>query len=1774
MLRMAAQKSSRMENCKQFLEEISQFILNKMPAADYSSLFNDFVESEFFLIDGDSLLVSCVCEESLRWGQSLHFFYLVERYLSDIINKGGQFAIIFFQDAEYAYFNFPELLFLRTALILHLQKNTAIDVWTKFSGCLSDEWSDFLEENCPYFLIVADEGLNSWQTHLFNFLVIQSWAQKVNAVLFSGQESDILRLYAYFMQSTYETWMFFKEREHTIMNVYKILLRRLVKYRDLALAPLFGELKVNDLMEKARETISLLKQLWPEGSDIRRVLCVTSCSLSLEMYHCLLENRKRSVSEQTPDTHKAKGSCLTLQDVEDFCKLHCLSVAFLLNLPLSQRARSRFITSDWSKGVMAIFEMKSWCEYFILSNVHMFEFWNLNLLHLSDLSDEPLLKNIAFYYENENEKGLHLNVGNVIMKDYEHLWNTVSKLVRKFEVGKPFPVRTTKLHFLTKNPSSIKDSSQEEMPSLGFIPVSSHLVDAFVGDILKDLPFLKSDDPVITSLVKQKDFDELVHWHSHKPLSDDYDRSRSNFFDHQKDPYALKQLQKFHVFQRFYGNSLESVSSKLITTQDAKTKKISKDTKNKKAHETKAEIIVRENKKRLLAKEEQKEEQKWSALSFSVEEEMKKNLKSGIKQLEDFLTSCKSNSVKIQVEKLGLTACLKTWKEHCQAQGKSRKDFSIAVEMMKRIHSLMDRYSEFLQEADWILIVQCLKYLGFNELANSLHPIQDAVNESKEKKKSKYSVGIGPARFQLQYMGPYLIREERKDPDPRVQDFIPDTWQRELLDVVDNYESAVIVAPTSSGKTYASYYCMEKVLKESDEGVIVYVAPTKALVNQVAATIEHRYNKVLPAGQALCGIFTREYRHDALNCQVLVTVPACLEILLLAPHRQSWVKRIRYVIFDEVHCLGGEIGAEIWEHLLVMIRCPFLALSATISNPQHLTEWLQSVKRYWQKEDSTMEKSTVSKRNAGAHSSFHKGHWQIKQSYKVRLVLYGERYNDLEKYLCSVRQDDVCFDHFHPCAALTTEHIEKYGFPSDLAFSPRESIQLYDTMLEAWKSWPQAQNLCPDNYIHFKDKVVIKKFDARKYEESLKAELTNWIKNGEEEKAKIVLRKLCPDLHEQPGRMLKFFPCLVEKLRKMDKLPALFFLFRLDDVECCAKKSQEFLEEKQKEKRPPEADKEALVMASKLRKVKKSLEKQKTIFRSGVTEDTAEKVFTFLKDKQENEWTPEANKEAQVMSSKLRKVKKSLEKQTITDEKSQKPSRRLDQHILHEAEYNCLVKSLEKNLEIPQDCTYADQKAIDNETLQKVFARVRFERKGSTLKELAQRGIGYHHSSMSAKEKQLVEILFRRGFIRVVTATGTLALGVNMPCKSVVFAQNSVYLDALNYRQMSGRAGRRGQDVLGDVYFFNIPLHKIGKLIKSKVPELRGQFPLNITLILRLMLLASRADDVEDGKAKALSVLKHSLLSYKQPRTADVLKLYFLFSLQLLVKEGYIDREGNPTGFAGLVTHLHYHEPANLVFVSFLVKGLFHNLCQPTQKGSHHFSEDVMEKLVLVLANLFGRHYLPAKFQDANIKFCQSKVFLDELPDDFSAALHEYNAQVTKDFACFLQIVSRLADMKQEHELPLSKIKFTGTECKDSPLVSHLMNCMEGRVAVSPFVCLSGNFDDDLLRPGVSNNATLQTIGINHKRAPVLWPQKYDSQGRKMTLNAYALDFYKHGSLIGLVQDNRIHEGAAYRILKDFYLTIKAISVSLRELCENEEDNVVLAFEQLSQSFYEKFSKI
>jgi superfamily II RNA helicase len=90
--------------------------------------------------------------------------------------------------------------------------------------------------------------------------------------------------------------------------------------------------------------------------------------------------------------------------------------------------------------------------------------------------------------------------------------------------------------------------------------------------------------------------------------------------------------------------------------------------------------------------------------------------------------------------------------------------------------------------------------------------------------------------------------------------------------------------------------------------------------------------------------------------------------------------------------------------------------------------------------------------------------------------------------------------------------------------------------------------------------------------------------------------------------------------------------------------------------------------------------------------------------------------------------------------------------------------------------------------------------------ELMRRGIAYHHSGLIPILKEIVEIMFGKGLVKVLYATETFAVGVNMPTKTVVFGElekfddkGRRYLRTDEYLQMSGRAGRRGLDKVGTV---------------------------------------------------------------------------------------------------------------------------------------------------------------------------------------------------------------------------------------------------------------------------------------------------------------------------------------------------------------------------------------
>lgn len=129
------------------------------------------------------------------------------------------------------------------------------------------------------------------------------------------------------------------------------------------------------------------------------------------------------------------------------------------------------------------------------------------------------------------------------------------------------------------------------------------------------------------------------------------------------------------------------------------------------------------------------------------------------------------------------------------------------------------------------------------------------------------------------------------------------------------------------------------------------------------------------------------------------------------------------------------------------------------------------------------------------------------------------------------------------------------------------------------------------------------------------------------------------------------------------------------------------------------------------------------------------------------------------------------------------------------------------------------------------------------------RGIGVHHAGLLQLLKELVEILFSDGYLKVVFATSTFAIGLNLPARCVVFTQMRKFngteqatIEASEYLQMAGRAGRRGKDdrgfsiICADPDLGSIPSNtELLDLLDSKGVELASQLKINYRTCLNVL---------------------------------------------------------------------------------------------------------------------------------------------------------------------------------------------------------------------------------------------------------------------------------------------------------------------------------------------------
>jgi antiviral helicase SKI2 len=136
----------------------------------------------------------------------------------------------------------------------------------------------------------------------------------------------------------------------------------------------------------------------------------------------------------------------------------------------------------------------------------------------------------------------------------------------------------------------------------------------------------------------------------------------------------------------------------------------------------------------------------------------------------------------------------------------------------------------------------------------------------------------------------------------------------------------------------------------------------------------------------------------------------------------------------------------------------------------------------------------------------------------------------------------------------------------------------------------------------------------------------------------------------------------------------------------------------------------------------------------------------------------------------------------------------------------------------------------------------------NNMVSLLEKGVAIHHAGIMPVLREMVELLFAMGYVKLLFATETFAVGINMPTKTVVFTDVKKFdgnsgmrmLYSHEYTQMAGRAGRRGIDTIGHVIhlnnlFKNVEYTDYKTMMHGKPQKLVSKFKVSYNLLLNLI---------------------------------------------------------------------------------------------------------------------------------------------------------------------------------------------------------------------------------------------------------------------------------------------------------------------------------------------------
>ena len=706
----------------------------------------------------------------------------------------------------------------------------------------------------------------------------------------------------------------------------------------------------------------------------------------------------------------------------------------------------------------------------------------------------------------------------------------------------------------------------------------------------------------------------------------------------------------------------------------------------------------------------------------------------------------------------------------------------VAFKLMKTEHGLLHLKYRMLDHF-WKLRKEHMPHvmnLYFQLIDVTLHDDLKDLLEVIHKRLDGYEYKLYMMKY-LGYMLPplniYEYREKKLD-----------DWQKEVINYIKQGESVIVKAPTSSGKSFVGL----------GAGIIhkriLYVCPAKPIAYQVGAHFVHMGYKVHYLVENLCDLSYDD------KTSIFIGIPETIEDNLYKVG-----VTFDYAVFDEIHNLNKEDDGNIYENIIKLIRCPFLALSATIGNIDYLREVFTRIHN----DDLTNKREEQHKKTLLVTGS------SYKLSTTIHYVEYTKRFINQQKMIWVNKS----LQHLHPLACIELSDLTDKFLQNNLQFTPYDSAILWEKIEDVFSEHDFIDDYSPDNYFP-DDSKILTLDDTRDYEYFIKSKLVE-LAPLYPDLVKEVIDSFHIDSDNDPDNSLKDIIDLFKNCKDTKCLPML--AFNTDTTLCkklftglfttiskleteCYPYHYDILEKKEELYSKYEESRVSFIDNIKINKNSKDAQsdKQSKVDRFDreqerkFTQDISNYYETCIHNCDRNESISPTLKKLQIKN-----LRKELKDWTTYPSFGH-------QDVFKKHKDFCFSNS--------EPMTGDQIRSVRREIHKTLGLKISYEHE---LFQMLKRGIGIYTEEMPDEYKWILQKLMDDKKIGIVISDRTLCLGIDLPIRSSLLLglPDSTYFSTDDYLQMSGRAGRRGKDDRGNTIFYNVDFRG---LMKGVLPDIVG----------------------------------------------------------------------------------------------------------------------------------------------------------------------------------------------------------------------------------------------------------------------------------------------------------------------------------------------------------------